>query len=446
MRRPTSNLVLANGLLGGGTTLLAMIKEAARESIDSKDRRQLYVLSCYFDIEALSAFGKTIAKRVAAVGSTVAGFTIAIDAGEWIQSRASVEELRRKIASASGIPARLVRVVPVHVKGRLLHAKAYAVMTASGAKEGFLVVTSGNATERGLGLVKRSNLELATITTTPPSLLAFERLIGELLKHEVSDEDALRQDRFLLALALFSSGAFYHRWQGSLSAEVRFKLTLTEVGKKVRKQNAAAFRGYEPDSDTMSRDPLEIERIFDTIPKPFPPSFWRTYAVDTLLGYWTPRPIAAVVDKKLADESGPYLIEIKRRTDSSKVATLVDQLVRDVKEFSRQRWIAESTDVVESWRKRVKRFRNNTDMIKLRIHPYERVPDVLDGTSRTAVLKVERALTSQLDRKKKLGGTKAVVARFLGGEVTLAELSTEFGRLVETATASLDDHEGTYAR
>lgn len=434
-------LDLTNGKLGGGSTLISMIEETARASLVKKTKRHLYALSCYFDIAALSAFGRTVAKHVRSRGGTVASFNVAVDAGEWIRSRMTLAEIQGLLAKASGVPLSEVAVAPIQVRGRLLHAKAYAAISSADDGDGFVVVTSGNATERGLGLAGNANIELATVTTTPANVSAFKALFEELAEHEVSEKDALRQDRFLLALALFSAGAFYHRWQGSLSAEIRFKLTLTEAGREERKRNAAAFRGYEPDADTMSRDPLEIEQIFETTPKPFPASFWRTYSVDTLLGHWVPAPIAELVDAKLSRDVAPYVTAIRGRTVPPIVRRIARELAADIEEYAGKGWITETPTVVDKWSKRVKRFRENDQALKLRIHPYERVPDVLDSSSRAAVLQMESTLSAQLGSKIKIGGTKGVVDRFLRGELTRAELDSEFQELADDAAASLERHE-----
>jgi hypothetical protein len=426
-----SRLNLVNGDVGESGTLLGVLDAVARVALGTGPQHA-YVVTCYFDLPAIAAFGRTARKHVERAGGRLQGLVVAVEAGEWIRCRRSVAEVKDEVATLSKV--RNVTVVPVKVEGRLLHAKAYAVISDAKEHKGFLAVTSGNATGRGLGLAKNANIELATVTTDSAELHAFKDIVEALLEHEVTEEDALRQDMFLRAL--FSAGSFYHRWQGSLSSEVRFKMTLIAKGKRVRKENVAAFRDYEPDSDTMSRDPLEIERVFERIPKPFPASLWRTYAVDTLLGYWTPAPIAAVVDRKLKADVEPYLNAIRNRTAPARVDKIADRLTVDLREFARKGWVTESPDVVDTWRERVDRFRGNEDILRLRIHPYSRVPDLLEGASRDAILKMQETLSVQLNSKKKLGGTKSVIAGFSAGDLSRSDLDEEFRGLAEEATAS----------
>jgi hypothetical protein len=242
------------------------------------------------------------------VGGAVTGITVAVDVGQWIRCRVPTEVLARDLAAASKVDLKLVRIVPVQFPHRLVHAKAYAAISPGCAgSKGFVVVTSGNATHPGLGLASNSNLELAVLITQRSALLDFEKVMRELVKKSVSVSKAMQQDHFLRALALFSRGTFYHKWQGSLSSEIRFKLTLTDTGRKARSRGETAFRAYQPDADTVSRDPLSIESIFQNIPKPFPPRFWAIYSVETLLGYWLPNPVSEVVNRKLSEKVAPYI-------------------------------------------------------------------------------------------------------------------------------------------
>jgi hypothetical protein len=387
---------------------------------------------------SLKKITKTAHTEVEKIGGSVTGVTVAIDVGEWVTSQLSLEKLTNEVALAASLPPNLVSVIPVQFPGRLLHAKANAaIRPGDQQKKGFIVVTSGNATQRGLGLVEASNLELATTTTDVSALANFERLIGDLAKNAVSPQYALKHDTFLLGLALFSSGVFYHRWQGSLSAEIRFKLTLTAKGRKARASNAQDFRGFLPDGDTISRDPLGIESIFKKAPKPFPRAFWRTYSVDTLLGYWLPRPIAVLVDRKLSDDVEPYMDAIQKCTTAKKLATILKGLNADVEGLRESKLIKEDHSAVTAWADRVADFRQNRDLIKLRIYPYTRVPEILNTDTRTLVLEAVSVLRAHLDRKKKHMPTKKAIDQFLRGDLTPTQLNDEWEELAEIASKSI---------
>ena len=154
----------------------------------------------------------------------------------------SSKELIRQTALVAKVSDKLVKVLSVRVPGHLLHAKAYAAVKLPDQEKGFIVITSGNTTRPGLGLSRASNLEIATLLTEQDSLVEFVDIMRELGKHQISAQLAITQDEFLKALALFGSGSFYHRWNGSLGAEMRFTLTLTRKGKKSTRRECQRFR------------------------------------------------------------------------------------------------------------------------------------------------------------------------------------------------------------
>ncbi len=315
---------MTNGRSGESGTLLALIRRAAVKNTGKGTYRHIFILTCYFDMPGLIASVNTLGESIHKAGGTVAGITIVVDVTQWIKSRLSKKDIVSDIARSVRLNLDLVTFVPAWFPSQLLHAKAYAaIRPGKKPKRGFVVITSGNATERGLGLIKRlSNLELAMVSTDESYLQLFEQMMAEMVLSPPPMEKALKNDKYLQAFALFSSGEFYHRWQGSLSAEVRFKLTLTKKGLRSQREENPNFPGYRRTAKTISRDPLNLEKIFERTPKPFPLSFWRTYSVETALGYWLPRPIAALVDEKLSGAVDPYMIEIQKRTS----ANIIDQV------------------------------------------------------------------------------------------------------------------------
>lgn len=82
-------------------------------------------------------------------------------------------------------------------------------------------------------------------------------------------------------------------------------------------------------------------------------------------------------------------------------------------------------------------------MIKLRIYPYQRIPAVLDGETRQAVLHTLETLSSQLTAKTKLGATKKLVARFLDEELSFEELTRESKKLGDAAAKRIEKHGGS---
>ncbi len=381
--------------------------------------------------------------RLHGLNGKLTSVTVAVDAGEWIRSRLSKEEISSKLRSETGTQ---VRVVPVRLGERLLHAKAFAVLHSTASEKGFVVATSGNATGRGIGLAKSSNVELCVCLSEPRALADFKALFSELLCSEVSDQYAIEQDRFLRALALFSSGAFFHHWSGALAPEVRFRHTLTAVGRKARGESRDEFRGYDSDADTISKDWLDIESVFEKTPKPFPSSFWRTYSLNTLLGYWAPKPIVELVDHVMGQSADPYINAIREKAMPRRLGQAGRSLLAEIRQFNDNGWVkignGESPDLlVEKWKERVEAFSRDADLIKMRIHPYSKKPDLLDSSKRGEILKAIDDLKYRLGKKRVLSGTRAVANTFLFKKATLADLNKEILTLSIKAKAALEKHE-----
>jgi hypothetical protein len=447
-RHASSHLMLTNAPGTQAATLFETIKRVACETTRSGARRHIYVITCYFDPDALRKFASSMRTTIKTEGGRLTGITVAVDVGEWLRCQLSEKALAREMAGATGVPLKFVNVLPVQFPGRLMHAKAYAAIQPGEEKEkkGFVVITSGNATSPGLGLRERSNLELATVLTDPESLSTFEGVISQLAEHEVSPADALKKDKYLGALALFCRGSFYHKWQGSLGSAIRFKLTLTEKGVAERDRNQATFKRYAPDSESMSRDPLQIQGIFEDNPKPFPDAFWRTYGIDTLLGYWLPKSVAKLADEVLGRQVDAYLDEIDRLTAPRRVRRQSLLLEPEVEEWARNGWIKEDSAVIEAWCNRVEKFRKDRDLLKSRLHPFEKLPEeVLVGESRITVRRTfdllkEQLMLKPLSKRPMAVGTKAVLKKFIADSLTLTELDAELNRLAKAAQDYLRGH------
>jgi hypothetical protein len=269
-------------------------------------------------------------------------------------------------------------------------------------------------------------------------LASFETIVQGLTKHRITEEEAIRNDFYLRALALFGSGVFYHRWAGALGAEARFALTLTAKGKKRRKEDIAAFPGYQRDSESISRDPLGIEQILERkLAKPFPKAFWRLFSVDTVFGQWIPEPIARLVDKRLSQDVMPYVRAIASGTKAPRLTKISAELRRETHKYNRENLIMQDPSIVTVWRNRIERLRSNKELIRLRVFPYTRVPDLLSAEARKDIIKAAQLLTMQLKHKRKRMQAKKIVSQFLCGDMTFDGLYDEWEYLRQLAVKML---------
>lgn len=432
-----ARVLLANQMPGSTQSLLAYLEDCARHSSLPGKPRRLVVITCYFDRAALKRAAAALSAGVRSSDGTISELMVAVDVGEWVRRRVSRMRLQTQLAEAAGIDPSMVTVVPVQFTGRLLHAKAYAALRVEGkVVSGFAVVTSGNATGRGMGIDPKSNAELAARISDRQGLLEFNAMVSRLATKSPSTETLVRQSRFLRALALFSRGRFYHRWQGSLSSETRFSFLLTEAGKAAARGDADAFPGYDSDAETKSRDPIMIERVFHRRPRALPRSFWKVYAVETVMGHWLPDAIARLVDERVADTAEGYVNAVAQHLSDERVTKAADELKKEMERFQANGWTKAGPRLVDTWQKRVVRLRTDHALIRLRVHPYEQVPQLLNSETRSAVLQAALSLEQRLAGKATTG-TRRVVKAYLDKSLTLAELDASLAGLAEDASRLL---------
>jgi len=409
-------------------TLLNCLTRVIQETTRPNEQRAFYALTCYFDIESIRLLADRVKHDLKKANGQLTGFYVVVDAGDWIKNRVSIEDVISTIHRITGLQLDEIRFTPVRIPGQLLHTKGYGIISKpiNGERRGFVAITSANLTQRGLGTDDNSNIELVEIVTKPATLQEFVDLIHNLKKSPINTDE---QDEFLNALRIFSSGCFYHKWDGNFSP-VRFKLTLTQDGREERRRNEVMFAGYNIDADTISKDPLKLQSIFEEIPKPFPMNFWSTYSADTLLGKWVPSGIAELADELLNQNAELYILEIQKNICKQKLDAIVSQLKKEVNDFREKGYVEEGIEIVQTWRRRVEKFRDDREYITTRIFNYEKIPDLLGSVDRNIILQCYRSLYNR-SKSIQSKGVKAVIIRAMDNGCF--NLDEELQELVEGA-------------
>lgn len=380
-------------------------------SVISNETEFLFIsITCYFDVKALKILASTVKRKLEKRGRKLSGFYVFVDVADWVKSRKSIKSIKKMLEKLLG--THKVNVYPISYSGQLFHAKSYCLVSSNKQhREGFLISTSGNLTMRGLGLKKHgNNIEICQVNKNRKILESFVKLVRELKTKKVNPVIEERQNTFLLAMRIFSRGSFYHKWEGSISGEVRFKLKLTDKGIAEIEQGTQQFGQYSISSKSISRDPLHLETIFNEKPKPFPKQFWGTYTVDTLLGRWAPVKIDSLINDVLRKSSQPYIDNINKLTHPKKINEIKDQLLNEVNKLKEDGYIDEDPErAVELWVNRIKRFRRNSELITARIFNYELIPDILDSANRKTIQKMVELFKKQVDMRTKIKGVKALL-------------------------------------
>lgn len=348
--------------------------------------------------------------------------SILVDAGDWVRQRQRCRTIGKAIQKASNLGPSHVDFTPIYLPGQLIHPKAIALLgerpKSTSSRRGCLILTSANTTSRGAGLVQSNpNVEIALVTAEETALDGFESLFDELRTHAIDKVRESQQDEFLRWLELLAEGCFYHKWSGDLGAEVRWRLKLTKAGIEAYKTRRSTFSNYAPSRNSISRDPFDLRQLFKAHRKPFPASFWKTYAMNTLYGFWVPEPINTVVEDVLAANIRPLVKIVRRRLESKSLEHVCTQLRREVEVYHRKGWIRENTAAVDSWKEKIQQFRENDELMALRLRPYQAVPDILDADAHRRVRALKRAIEERLEARKVHRGVRRVLADFVAESI-----------------------------
>ena len=155
-----------------------------------------------------------------------------------------------------------------------MHAKAYAMLQYTGVKleDGYVWVTSGNATRRGLGQAS-PNFEISSVTDKLSELREFLRIWDFLAAdHSVSiDRPVASSNEYGFRYGLVASGIFLHKWSMPLSAQLALRYTMTARGreKAVQISDELQSQGFDLGVGTLSRQPLRFKAT-KVLPKAFP--------------------------------------------------------------------------------------------------------------------------------------------------------------------------------
>ncbi len=174
--------------------------------------------------------------------------------------------------------------------------------------------------------------------------------------------------------------------QSALGVPMRYEKADTILRLALDMQGTPEGLSLEDIRKNYSDRPLSrrtAERLRDAVERVFPqfeqanpgerPKRWRLPAGTT-------GGLATITVEELADLT--TAVSILRRenfTQDVKLKKIAQQLRKDVARFKKNNWIKAKRSVVDEWCVRVRRLRNNPDLIALRLRPYQRVPDPLGG-------------------------------------------------------------------
>jgi hypothetical protein len=204
-------LTLLHTTADASPLLQLIAREGSRSELRGR-RCRFYAITCYIDFPALPELARSVANALKRVGATLESFSVFYDVREWAKQRSPIDvQMRGELQKILRLPAGAVAVDCVSFTNRLMHSKAYGVIAENGRPHrkhsGFVVTTSGNLTQRGLGLDPNSNVELVHVSRNPEDVSSLITIASGLRGNVLSPRQRLKQDEFLFAIRLLSAGA-----------------------------------------------------------------------------------------------------------------------------------------------------------------------------------------------------------------------------------------------
>lgn len=361
-------------------SLLKFIKEKVTQlSNIGENEWVFYAITCYFNPKIMIDLICDI-KNI--LDDTLSEIHLLVDANEWLKQSMTISEFINTLHQKLGLKIRDISWTPIDCPSKLFHAKSYALISSKqGLKSdynGFVLVTSGNFTKSGLN----NNVEIGQIVYDHNSLDQFVKLFFKLKdEYALSPQKEAEQQKFQSAYQFLAQGKFYHRWHPSLGLELRLPLSDKEI-KRLSDQvnNEETLEKIEnftvPEPQSIADKPINLQSIFDICPKPIPGDFWGTYSIDTLLGQWVPNEISHLIENEVNLTKEIFKDLIQEISSSEKIeekyTILEDFVKRKLKEEVIELDVYNSTPV-QTWRNKVKRVLNDTNLLNTFICGYESI-------------------------------------------------------------------------
>ena len=345
-----------------------------------------YAITCYFKQDA----AKKVAKSISSVlHKNLSGFHILIDKDEWFKECLDLDIFVEDICRITNLSANDVSFTPISPKpNKLFHAKSYSLIKSNSSilsnYEGFGIVTSANLTNAGL----EKNIEIGQLMYDSNSLEDFFNIFWKLKNNYVlSEQDLAEEKEYQQAFNILSSGSFYHQWQQKHKIDLRFRLKFSEKEKKRRKNKTdepERYLGFDSDQETesISKDPINIKSFFEQFPKPIPDNFLGRYSIDTLLGNWVPKTISDLIEEELNKMTDIYINILQNKLEKE-IDEYLKELEDAVESFKRSEiidWTEEdNVNAISRWKKRVMQISQDKNLLKLLLWQYEKIPISLDS-------------------------------------------------------------------
>lgn len=339
-------------------TPLAAIVDAVESFSQPKLRRhELWAVTCYFRPKAMRALVTELMARV-----RLTEIYIAYNYAEDFRYPDLAEELEtmKEDFAAQNVYLDFRRIKSI---SGLFHSKGYAVIQRDGKadkiRDNFLLVTSGNLTEQGLGLDGAStNFELSYRSNTKKDVQAFIDIVDDIWDDEKLQAESVSKQSISnmeIQLDILLEATYLCKWEGSIRQELSaiFKVADESVGKVAMTNPLLIEMKFDIEKRSLGRYYFD-----ERPPKPLPKYFLKNYTANTLIGHWCPSSVWDVVKQVHKDKFKEFKEWLKDATSESALKAVDEKCRGDLAKL-KEGGIKIDGDPMESLRKRISNLNGN---------------------------------------------------------------------------------------
>lgn len=340
-------------------TPLAAITEAVKSFSQPKLRRhELWAVTCYFRPHALRALVLELLDQI-----KLTDVYISYSYAEDFRYPNLADEMERLTVELAKLKVNLDfrRIKP---ESGLFHSKGYAVIQLDGQnkiRDNYLLVTSGNLTEQGLGIKEAtSNYELSYGSKANRDVRAFMAIVDSIWDNKNLRAESKYQQNVSdieIQTSVLLEATYLCKWEGSLRRELtaNFKVAEGPMARLVpgEMKSLLSSMGFEIDPRNLGKYYFD-----DRPPKPLPKYFLKSYTAKTLIGHWCPSSVWDVVRQVHKDKFEEFKGWFMHATSESALKAIDEEFQRDLAELKKS-GIKIDGNPMESLRNRISKLIGN---------------------------------------------------------------------------------------
>ena len=326
----------------------ALIDASKQLNRKAQHRHELFILTCYFDIESIRKLIEELTKEV-----KLTEICIIVDVSD--VNKIGIDVLEDEF-NEMGIDCR------IDCSKKLLHAKAYRLRQYTAEDKwagGLLIVSSGNATNNGLYGI---NKELGYLSNLTQDLNEFDTLYDDIWENAYDiDQFKKRKHEKIQYYDLLVSGVFLHKWEGNLNQLFSSKYIINEEAVSKMEQDEDLIEWGVKFGKTLSISVFDFSEIKQhKISK----EFLKAFTIETYLGRWCPTSAWTYINDclKRKDSIGKKKEILRNILSSPKEARSTLKYRQD--RLLAKRYIKQpKSDHIAKWEKNVKKISSQSGIL-----------------------------------------------------------------------------------